>query len=91
MSAFSTKIHGNALVELVGAGMDGIGRFFFMLNASSSPSNTDQNAARYIIEVEANQGKVLLSLIVNYFHQLCLPNNDCLDNYFLNFSTGLYN
>ena len=57
---YSTKIHGNAAVKLVGAGMDGIGRFLFMLAASTSPSCTDQGMARYLLHVEANQGKLQL-------------------------------
>ena len=53
---YSTKIHGNAIVKLVGCGMDAKGYFLFMLNASTSPSCTDQGMARYLLEVEATQG-----------------------------------
>ena len=53
---FSSKIKGNAIVKLVGSGMDAIGVFLFMLAASTSPSCTDQGMARYLLEVEANQG-----------------------------------
>ena len=53
---YSSKIHGNALVKLVGSGMDAIGRFLFLLAASTSPSCTDQGIARYFLHVEANQG-----------------------------------
>ena len=56
MRLFSTKIHGNAMVKLVGSGMDAIGKFLFLLAASTSPSCTDQGIARYFLEVEANQG-----------------------------------
>ena len=54
---YSTKNKGNALVKMVGTGMDGIGRYLFTLQASTSPSNTDQATARYLLETENNQGK----------------------------------
>jgi hypothetical protein len=53
---YSTKIHGNAIVKLVGSGMDAKGRFLFLLAASTSPACTDQGIARYLLQVEANQG-----------------------------------
>ena len=54
---YSTKIHDNAIVKLVGCGMDAKGRFLFMLAASTSPSCTDQGLARYLLNVEATQGE----------------------------------
>jgi hypothetical protein len=54
---YSSKIHGNAIVKLVGSGMDGIGCFLFMLTASTSPACTDYGMARFLLEVEANQCK----------------------------------
>ena len=54
---YSSKIHGNAIVKLVGTGMDGIARYLFMFNASTSPSCNDEGVARYILEVESNQGE----------------------------------
>ena len=60
---YSTKIHDNAIVKLVGCGMDGIAKFLFMLNASTSPSCNDQGIASYFLEVENNQGRFRTSVI----------------------------
>ena len=57
---YSTKIHGNAIVKLVGTGMNGISVFLFMLAASTSPSCTDQGMAKYLLQVEAAQGKYII-------------------------------
>ena len=54
--AYSSKIGRNALVKLVGAGMDSIVRIVYMLAASVSPSHTDEQVARFIIDMEANLG-----------------------------------
>ena len=54
---YSTKIHDNAIVKLVGSAMDAKAVFLYMFSASTSPSNTDESSTRYLLQVEENHGE----------------------------------
>ena len=55
--SYSSKIGNNAIVKLAATGADSVQRFIFMTTASTSPSNTDEAMASFLLDFETNQGK----------------------------------
>ena len=56
-SSYSTKIGDNAILKIAACGMDSIQKFIYLTTCSISPRNADGAICRYLMDLEANQGK----------------------------------
>ena len=55
---FSTKTKSNALVKLMGSGLNGTGMYVYCMAASLSPSCTDEGIGRFVLDMEIGQNIV---------------------------------